>query len=161
MMSLDDGQRSGHNPDAAPVRVRPMARGDLAAVTDLCAQLGYPVAPDQLAHRFELVLEQPQNALLVAEDPDGERVVGWIHLAGRVYLEGEPYTHVVGIVVDERERSRGVGRALMAAAEAWAAEHGYDEVRLWSNIVRERAHRFYEGLGYEHVKTSKVFRKAM
>ena len=49
----------------------------------------------------------------------------------------------------------------MAAAEAWAAARGYDVMRLWSNVVRERAHRFYEELGYEHVKTSKVFRKAL
>lgn len=142
-------------------RVRPMARADLEMVTELCAQLGYPAAPDQLAHRFELVLEQPQNALFVAEDTDGERVAGWVHVAGRIYLADEPFAQVAGIVVDERERSRGVGRALMMAAEAWATTHGYDEVRLWSNIVRERAHHFYEQLGYEHAKTSKVFRKVL
>lgn len=147
----------------AGVRVRPMTRGDLSAVTTLCAQLGYPETEEAIAHRFELLLASPHDTLLVAEDTQDadERVVGWIHLAGRVVLEAEPFAQVAGIVVDERVRGRGVGRALMAAAEAWAAARGYDEVRLWSNIVRERAHRFYEGLGYEHVKTSKVFRKAI
>jgi GNAT superfamily N-acetyltransferase len=147
----------------AGVHVRPMARGDLAAVTALCAQLGYPTTEEAITHRFELVLAAPNETLLVAEDAQDaeERVVGWIQLAGRAVLEAEPFVQVAGIVVDEREQSRGVGRALMAAAERWAAERGYDEVRLWSNVVRERAHRFYEGLGYEHIKTSKVFRKTL
>ncbi|MFI5271589.1 MAG: GNAT family N-acetyltransferase [Ktedonobacterales bacterium] len=141
-------------------RVRPMARADLEAVVTLCAQLGYPVRPDQLTHRFELVLEAPQNALFVVEDA-GERVIGWLHMAGRVVLEADPFAQVAGIVVDEAARGHDAGRALMAAAESWAAANGYDEVCLWSNTVREGAHRFYEDLGYEHVKTSKVFRKAL
>jgi GNAT superfamily N-acetyltransferase len=147
----------------ASVRVRPMTRGDLPAVTALCAQLGYPETEEAITHRFELLLASPHDTLLVAEDAHDveERVVGWIHLAGRVLLEAEPFAQVAGIVVDEQARGKGVGRALMAVAESWAAERGYDEVRLWSNIVRERAHRFYEGLGYEHVKTSKVFRKTL
>jgi len=146
-----------------PVRVRPMARGDLTAVTALCAQLGYLTTQESITHRFELVLASPTETLLVAENTRNaaEPIVGWIHLAGRVVLEAEPFAQVAGIVVDEHMRGRGIGRVLMAAAERWAAERGYDEVRLWSNIVRERAHRFYEGLGYEHIKTSKVFHKEM
>ncbi len=143
------------------VRVRPMARGDLEAVAALSAQLGYPVAGDALAHHFELLQEAPENALLVTEETGDEQVVGWVHVAGRVSLETGPFAQISGIVVDERVRGRGVGRELMAAAEAWAAARGYDVMRLWSNVVRERAHRFYEELGYEHIKTSKVFRKAL
>jgi GNAT superfamily N-acetyltransferase len=157
MMNLDDDR----DPETAPVRVRPMARADLDAVAALSVQLGYPIAGDALAHHFELLREQPENALLVAEQGDDEQVVGWVHVAGRVSLETGPFAQISGIVVDERVRGQGVGRALMAVAEAWAAERGYDVMRLWSNIVRERAHHFYENLGYEHVKTSKVFLKAL
>lgn len=161
MMHLDDRDSARDTQESPPVRVRPMARGDLAAVAELCAQLGYPIAGDALAHHFELLREAPQNALLVAEETGDEQVVGWVHVAGRVSLETGPFAQISGIVVDEHERGQGVGRALMAAAEAWADERGYDELRLWSNVVRERAHHFYEQLGYEHVKTSKVFRKAL
>ena len=147
--------------EPAPVRVRPMERADLEAVASLSAQLGYPIAQDALTHHFELLGAAPENALLVAEDTADEQVVGWVHVAGRVSLETGPFAQVSGIVVDERERGRGVGGALMGAAEGWATERGYDVMRLWSNIVRERAHHFYEQLGYEHVKTSKVFRKVL
>lgn len=147
--------------ETAPVRVRPMVHSDLEAVAALSAQLGYPVAHDALAHYFELIQEAPENALFVAEETSDEQVVGWVHVAGRISLDTGPFAQISGIVVDERVRGRGVGRALMATAEAWAAARGYDVMRLWSNVVRERAHRFYEDLGYEHVKTSKVFLKAL
>lgn len=49
----------------------------------------------------------------------------------------------------------------MEAAERWAAERGYDEVTLHSNVTRERAHRFYQSLGYAITKSSHVFRKAL
>ena len=30
-----------------------------------------------------------------------------------------------------------------------------------SNVIRERAHQFYERTGYEHYKTQKSFRKPL
>jgi len=48
---------------------------------------------------------------------------------------------------------------LLAAAEAWAARQGLDEVILRSNVVRERAHGFYVREGYEQAQTSHQFRK--
>lgn len=52
-----------------------------------------------------------------------------------------------------------MGAALLAAAEAWAARQGLDEVILRSNVVRERAHGFYVREGYEQAQTSHQFRK--
>lgn len=142
------------------MRIRPMTTADADDVAALAQQLGYPAQTAQIIHRFELLMEQPGNALFVAEDDD-ERVVGWVHVVGRVYLDSDPFAQVGGIVVDEARRGQGVGRLLLATAEQWAAERGYDEIRLWSNIVRNDAHAFYEHLGYAPVKTSHVFRKAL
>jgi len=47
------------------------------------------------------------------------------------------------------------------AAEQWARVHGFALMRVRSNVVRERAHRFYEREGYARVKTQAVFRKAL
>jgi len=52
-----------------------------------------------------------------------------------------------------------VGRLLMQQAEQWAREQGYSEVILRSNVIRARAHKFYESLGYTPIKSQKVFRK--
>ena len=74
-------------------------------------------------------------------------------------IESDPHAEIGGLVVDERARSRGVGRVLLAAAEAWAARQGLREVALRSNILRERAHDFYRRLGYDCPKTQHRFRK--
>jgi GNAT superfamily N-acetyltransferase len=140
--------------------IRPMTATDLDDVTRLCDQLGYLSTPAQIAHRFGLLLDSSGNALFVAEGED-ERVVGWVHVVGRVYLDSDPFAQVGGIVVDDRYRGQGVGAALMAAAERWAAERGYDEMRLWTNVRRDGAHAFYERLGYTHSKTSRVYRKSL
>jgi GNAT superfamily N-acetyltransferase len=49
----------------------------------------------------------------------------------------------------------------MERAEEWAQEKGCESVYVRSNAVRERAHRFYERIGYTNVKTSLTFRKAL
>ena len=46
-------------------------------------------------------------------------------------------------------------------AEAWARQHGCQQVRLRSNKVRVEAHRFYERIGYEAAKSQKVYWKAL
>lgn len=142
------------------MRIRPMTSADCEEVAAISAQLGYPATAAQIAHRVGLVMEQPANALFIAEDDD-ERMIGWLHIVGRVYLDADPFAQIGGIVVDERNRGQGVGRALLAQAEQWAAAHGYDEMRLWSNAARAGAHAFYERYGYEPVKTSYVFRKSL
>jgi GNAT superfamily N-acetyltransferase len=142
------------------MRIRPMTTSDADEVAALCGQLGYPSTVAQIAHRFSLLIEQRDNVVFVAEDGD-EQIVGWIHVVGRVYLDADPFAQIGGIVVDERRRGQGVGRALLAQAEEWANSRGYDEIRLWSNVVRSEAHAFYEQLGYAPVKTSYVFSKPL
>ena len=46
------------------------------------------------------------------------------------------------------QRGRGVGAALLVAAEALARERGCYRIQLTSNLVRPDAHRFYERQGY-------------
>jgi ribosomal protein S18 acetylase RimI-like enzyme len=56
-------------------------------------------------------------------------------------------------------RGQGVGSALVARAEAWAAEHGALRISLTSALHRESAHAFYKARDYEHtgVRLTKVF----
>jgi GNAT superfamily N-acetyltransferase len=54
-----------------------------------------------------------------------------------------------------------MGRALIHAAEEWAKEQGYSRIVVRSNAVRKEAHDFYPSLGYNSVKTQKVYRKEL
>ena len=55
---------------------------------------------------------------------------------------------IVAQLVDDELRGRGIGRALVAAAEAELAERGAAGVRLTSRADRPAAHGFWEELGY-------------
>jgi GNAT superfamily N-acetyltransferase len=65
------------------------------------------------------------------------------------------------IIVDAAQRGRGIGKILMAAAEDWAVQRGYQSVFLYSKAVRTDAHTFYHALGYELVATSHSFRRTL
>ena len=61
---------------------------------------------------------------------------------------------VVSLAVTQDRRSAGVGRALLAAAERIARDHGFDTVKIAVMSGNARALAFYETNGYsvgEHV----------
>lgn len=73
--------------------------------------------------------EGPSRAVLVALD--GGRLVGFVHLLTLTDHDTQaPAGHVSDPVVDAEAEGRGVGRALLDAAEAWARERGYARMRL-------------------------------
>jgi GNAT superfamily N-acetyltransferase len=60
-----------------------------------------------------------------------------------------PVGRVSVMIVDEAYRGRGIGALLMAEAEKRLAERGCKIIEVTSNMRRDRAHHFYEQLGYE------------
>ena len=142
------------------VSSREAHKGDSAALAELSGQLGYPATADQMARRLAKLLPEEGQAVFVAEI-DGDGLVGWVHVFERTLLVRNRYAEIGGLVIADGFRGQGIGRLLMALAEAWAVERGCREVWVRSNVLREGAHRFYSGLDYETVKTSRVFRKEL
>lgn len=102
-------------------------------------------------------LARPDAALFVAEAADDSggrtRVVGFVrvtvHTAPDVAgLVPRRYAMVQEVAVDEAHRSRGIGRALLQRAHAWAAERGASEVELSVFAFNVGAIALYERLGY-------------
>lgn len=56
---------------------------------------------------------------------------------------------IYDIAVDEEHRGRGLGRALLEAAEQWSRERGLSSVSLHVFGANEVARRLYESSGYE------------
>ena len=73
-----------------------------------------------------------------------DRFVGCMRLA-----TGPDGLHVRRLAVEPAFQGRGVGRALMAWAEAEARRRGYGEVRLGVRLALPRLLEFYRRLGYE------------
>jgi GNAT superfamily N-acetyltransferase len=135
--------------------IRPARLDDAAAIAVLTTQLGYPNLPEETRGRLRDVLDRPDGAVFVAETEGS--VAGWIYVFGTHLLETDPFALIAGLVVDETLRSQGIGAALVGAATDWAEQHGYRTLRVGSNVVRERAHDFYERLGFSRAKNQVVF----
>jgi ribosomal protein S18 acetylase RimI-like enzyme len=104
-------------------------------------------------HEWRELLAAPDAGVFVAEAGGPARVVGLVSV--RVYeTPPDPAMvplrrgHVEMLVVSAAHQRRGVGRALMAEAAAWARRQGAAELVLtvWSG--NSAAEAFYDRLGY-------------
>jgi GNAT superfamily N-acetyltransferase len=131
---------------------------DYTRMAELAGQLSYPSTAEQIAQRLSKMERSGEHAVFVAQLPSGE-LAGWIGVFIYRCIETDVRAEVSGLVVDEQQRSKGIGQRLLERAEEWARANGCTMIGLRSNVIRGRAHAFYERLGYEHFKTQKSFRK--
>ena len=132
---------------------------DCTAIADLSVQLGYPSTSAQIAERLTMIEKDSRHEVFVAEN--NNTVVGWVHIVVELHLESGSFAEIVGLVVDEHHRNASVGRQLVESAEQWAQGRGCNEMRVRTNVVRERAHKFYEQRSYQLKKQQKVFGKTL
>jgi ribosomal protein S18 acetylase RimI-like enzyme len=139
------------------VEIREAQPQDFPRIAELAGQLGYPSSPQEIAERLDGMKRSNEHAVFVAQL--GGEVAGWLGIYVCRMVEADARAEISGLVVDEKFRSQGVGPLLLARAEDWARERGCCAIGLLSNVIRDRAHSFYERHGYKHTKTQKSFRK--
>ena len=137
--------------------IRKITVDDAEAVSNLSEQLGYPVSPEAIRERIQIIEGLNDHVVYVA--CDSYRAVAWIDVGVVHHLQAEPYAEIGGLVVSSELRSRGIGRQLVTVAEQWARDRGLASMLVRSRVSREAAHRFYEREGYQRTKTSAVFTK--
>ncbi len=140
------------------IEIRLAKSDDAPALATLSDQLGYRVDAASIPTRLQ-ELEAAGHALLVAVDKN--ELVGWAEIGCPVAFVTHGEARLLGLVVSERKRGRGIGRKLVHAAEQWAHDRGAAEIVVSSNITRSLAHVFYERLGYQKIKTQHVFSKTL
>lgn len=98
---------------------------------------------------FEAMLAAPEMDIYVALDDHGA-VVGTyqIHFLKGLAFQGRPRVELESVHVRGDQQGKGVGRKMMAHAEALAEEAGACLIQLTSNKEREGSHPFYLQLGY-------------
>lgn len=147
------------------VTIRDLAEADRAAVLELSDRLTIGVAawrdPVAVAAVVRGWLEDSTaadfvGAALIAEAAG--RVVGFVSVDSVTHFAGEVDAYVGELVVDAAYEGRGVGAALVAAAERVARERGHRCLTLSTGAANDRAISFYESLGFdaEDVKLTKV-----
>jgi len=144
---------------SAEIDIRDARLEDSTQLTELSGQLGYPSTAEQIRQRLKAIADFPESAIFVAAS--GNKVAGFVGVQVLHTLEADQRVEVTALVVLEEFRSQGVGKLLMVRAEEWARSQRCTIIGLRSNVIRERAHSFYQRLGYEHLKTQKAFRKSL
>ena len=127
-----------------PVRLTETVADDAGAVIALWEACGLTRPWNDPARDFELAMGSDASTMLVARDGEalaGSVMVGFDGHRGWVYY----------LAVSPGHRRKGLGRALMAGAEAWLRARGAPKIQL---LVREESDAlgFYEALGLERQK---------
>lgn len=139
----------------ANIIVREATEADLPRLVELLAQLGpgredvLDPLPERYYDAWRRLKETPGNTVLVAESAG--RLAGTLTLTivPNLTHRGAPYAILENVVVDESQRSQGIGESLVQYAVQAAREAGCYRVSLTSNKRRREAHRFYRRLGFE------------
>lgn len=108
-----------------------------------------PLDRTRMETTFRDILGDPSVRIGVFDD--GQELLGMItvsvhstlHHFGRVALIDE-------MVVTEKARRQGVGKAMVDWAKKQAKQLGADAMELHSAEFRQNAHAFYESLGFDH-----------
>ena len=132
---------------------------DAEDIVQLTKQLGYDLTMADAVERVRRIVARDSEQFLIAEV--GGCSVAWVHAALVEYVESEPFVIIGGLVVDKAHRRQGIASTLMERVEEWAKLRGSRVIRLSSSSTRTGAHAFYEGLGYENVKTQYAFVKLL
>lgn len=129
------------------MRVALWPEGSLQEHTDETRQMPGPDHPELAA-------------VFVAPRAEGG-LRGFLEMSIRSYAEGcdGPTPYVEGWYADPDARGQGVGAALMAAAEHWAAARGHREMASDALLDNVDSHRAHGALGFEEVERSVHFRK--
>ncbi|HET7461685.1 MAG TPA: GNAT family N-acetyltransferase [Longimicrobium sp.] len=134
-------------PFADDLVIRPATMADVPALAALATSLGYPTDPAAMDARMRSIIADPNYQTLVAEAAG--RVIGYAGMTWKwSWVDDQPRGELLSLVVDPEVRGRGAGAALMAASEEWMRARGAGSVHLTTALHRERAHAFYEGIGY-------------
>ena len=139
------------------VEIRAAEPGDAAALVALATAVGSEPQGWLLADsHWRSVADERRYVRALRRHPDGALIVaddaGTV--VGRLSLVRDPHpssAHVadLGLMVAASHRRRGIGRALLAAAEGWARGAAVSKLELHVFPHNEAAIALYEGFGYE------------
>src|SRR5262245_54053220 len=137
---------------AGEITCRSATREDLPAIVRMLSEddLGSQreryedPLPGSYYEAFEQISRDENHELIVAES-DGE-VIGTLHLMflPSLSFQGGLRAQIESVRVDESQRGRGLGSALMQWTIERARARGAHVVQLATHRSREEAHRFYE-----------------
>lgn len=148
------------------MKIRQATSSDLHPLATLRHQL-WPEGPlEEHLEELDALLSGSAEHLLPTAcfvASNGAELIGFVEVSLRSHADGcnpnYPVGFIEGWLVQEKHQRKGVGRALIDAAEAWAASRGAKELAsdTWAdNLDNQRAH---QALGFEEVDRCVNYRR--
>jgi GNAT superfamily N-acetyltransferase len=159
------------------VRIRPAEEADLDAIVEFGSLVsGLPTprrvlgrssaVANAVAHggvsastraRYRAVIGDPERVVVLAVDEDDVPLgMGIISTDRAGHLLDVPAVRLTHLVVDKKSRRRGAGRAIVAAAVAYAERHGIEHVMVGAPPISRESNRFFARLGFAPVMVRRV-----
>ena len=154
-----------------PLRVRPATADDVPALLAFGEELRDGLPPESggrprgtpaaarvaLEQRYLEALADPERHLVVvvndAEEPLG---MALLTISTANALLDLPAVHMSHAVVADRHKRRGAGKALVAAAAAYAEAHGLEQIVVSVQPGSRDANRFFARLGFAPMAVRRV-----
>ena len=144
--------------------IRPATPRDLVALLRMRRALWPEDADSQEEDLQDFFAGRSRQALAQLLADEGGEAVGFVELSIRAYAEDcktDRVAFLEGWFVEPAWRRRGIGRALVAAAEAWGRAQGCSEFASDTkadNLASAAAHL---ALGFEDAGAIRCFRKLL
>ena len=145
------------------VRVREIVEGDRSDWLRLRAALWPGALSDHDAETRRYFTESQRPFIVFVADVEG-RLCGFLELDHRKYAPGcqsSPVPFIEGWYVEPHRRGRGIGRALVEAAERQALAEGHHEIASDAEIGNADSIAAHLALGYAEVERIVCFRRSL
>ena len=126
----------------------------------------WPSAPGKHAREIDRYfagkLGEPVEVLIAFDDQ--EEALGFIELSTRPYAEGcvtDRVAFVEGWYVEPAARGKGVGAALIGAAETWARSQGCTELGSDAEVENLSSAAAHRAVGFTETAVIRCFKKSL
>jgi aminoglycoside 6'-N-acetyltransferase I len=145
------------------VTIREIVEGDRAAWARLREGLWPGSLSNHDAETRTYFEKRPEAPIIFVAETDG-RLVGFLELDYHKYAPGcrsSPVPFIEGWYVEPGLQGRGIGRALVDAAEAYARDAGHREMASDAELENTAGIAAHLALGYEQVERVACFRRSL